>query len=59
MDVVSTTVPVAQATQAVVASQLVETGDWFREFLRTSAEEAGRAAGVRYAESFRRLDLGG
>jgi LmbE family N-acetylglucosaminyl deacetylase len=41
------------------ASQLVETGDWFREFLRTSAEEAGRAAGVRYAESFRRLDLGG
>jgi LmbE family N-acetylglucosaminyl deacetylase len=41
------------------ASQLVETGDWFREFLRTSAEEAGRAAGVRYAESFRRIDLGG
>ena len=41
------------------ASQLVETGDWFREFLRTSAEEAGRAAGVRYAEAFRRLDLGG
>jgi LmbE family N-acetylglucosaminyl deacetylase len=40
-------------------SQLVETGDWFREFLRTSAEEAGRAAGVRYAESFRRIDLGG
>ena len=41
------------------ASQLVETGDWFREFLRTSAEEAGRAAGVRYAESFRRLELSG
>jgi LmbE family N-acetylglucosaminyl deacetylase len=41
------------------ASQLVETGDWFREFLRTSAEEAGRAAGVRYAESFRRIELGG
>jgi len=40
------------------ASQLVETGDWFREFLRTSAEEAGRAAGVHYAESFRRLDFG-
>ncbi len=40
------------------ASQLVETGDWFREFLRTSAEEAGRAAGVHYAESFRRLELG-
>lgn len=40
-------------------SQLTETGEWFREFLRASAEEAGRAAGVRYAEAFRRLDLGG
>ena len=38
-------------------SQLVETGEWFREFLRVSAEEAGRAAGVRYAESFRRIVL--
>ena len=41
------------------ASQLTETGEWFREFLRASAEEAGRAAGVPYAESFRRIDLGG
>jgi LmbE family N-acetylglucosaminyl deacetylase len=40
-------------------TQLTETGEWFREFLRISAEEAGRAAGVRYAESFRRLDLVG
>jgi LmbE family N-acetylglucosaminyl deacetylase len=39
------------------ASQLTETGDWFREFLRASAEEAGRAAGIRYAEAFRRIDL--
>ena len=38
------------------ASQLHETGEWFREFLRSSAEEAGSAAGVRFAESFRRLD---
>jgi LmbE family N-acetylglucosaminyl deacetylase len=37
------------------ASQLTETGEWFREFLRTSAEQAGRSAGVRYAEEFRRL----
>lgn len=37
------------------ASQLTETGEWFREFLRNSAEEAGRAVGVRYAEAFRRL----
>jgi LmbE family N-acetylglucosaminyl deacetylase len=39
------------------ASQLTETGEWFREFLRERAEEAGRAAGVRYAEGFRRLAL--
>lgn len=41
------------------ASQLVETGDWFREFLRERAEGGGRQAGVRYAEAFRRLSLGG
>jgi LmbE family N-acetylglucosaminyl deacetylase len=40
------------------ASQLVETGDWFREFLRESAVAAGRVAGVTYAEAFRRLILG-
>ena len=28
------------------ASQLVETGDWFRDFLRERAEDAGAAAGV-------------
>ena len=37
------------------ASQLVETGEWFREFLGDLAEQGGRAAGVRYAEGFRRL----
>ncbi len=40
------------------ASQLTETGEWFREFLRDRAEDAGRAAGVRYAEGFRRLSFG-
>jgi len=40
------------------ASQLTETGDWFREFLRERAEEEGRSAGVRYAEGFRRLSFG-
>ena len=39
-------------------SQLVETGDWFREFLRESAVAAGRATGVTYAEAFRRIQLG-
>ena len=40
------------------ASQLVETGDWFREFLRESAIAAGRTAGVTYAEAFRQITLG-
>jgi LmbE family N-acetylglucosaminyl deacetylase len=40
------------------ASQLVETGDWFREFLRENAMTAGRAAGVTYAEAFRRVRFG-
>jgi len=39
------------------ASQLVETGDWFRDFLRESAIDAGRVAGVQYAEAFRRIAL--
>ncbi len=39
-------------------SQLVETGEWFRDFLRESAIAAGRAAGVAYAEAFRRIVLG-
>lgn len=40
-------------------SQLVETGEWFRQFLRERAEDAGREAGVRYAEGFRRLTFDG
>lgn len=39
-------------------SQLVETGEWFRQFLRERAEDAGRQAGIRYAEGFRRLSFG-
>jgi LmbE family N-acetylglucosaminyl deacetylase len=37
------------------ASQLVETGDWFRDFLRETASAAGKTAGVQYAEAFRRI----
>lgn len=36
-------------------SQLGEPGEWLRTVVRERAEEAGRAVGVRYAESFRRL----
>jgi LmbE family N-acetylglucosaminyl deacetylase len=36
-------------------SQLLDTGESFRQFLRQRAEHDGRQAGVRYAEGFRRL----
>ena len=39
------------------ASQLVETGDWFRDFLRESAIDAGPRRGRQYAEAFRRIAL--
>ena len=38
-------------------SQLSDTSEWFRAFVRERAEESGRIAGVRYAEGFRRLSL--
>src|SRR5581483_9181333 len=40
-------------------SQLGEAGEWMRQVVRQRAEEAGRAAGVRYAEAFRLLRLAG
>lgn len=39
-------------------SQLSDTSEFFRGFLRERAEDAGSQAGVRYAEGFRRLTLG-
>ena len=36
-------------------SQVAEAGEWLRTFVQERAEEAGRQAGVRYAEGFRRL----
>jgi LmbE family N-acetylglucosaminyl deacetylase len=38
-------------------SQLGEAGEWMRQVVRQRAEDAGRAAGVRYAEAFRLLRL--
>ena len=40
-------------------SQLEEAGEWFGAALRQRAEDGGQVAGVRYAEGFRRLSLGG
>ncbi len=44
-------------TEAILCheSQLGETGEWFREVVSERAEQAGRAAGVRFAEAFRRI----
>jgi LmbE family N-acetylglucosaminyl deacetylase len=39
-------------------SQLREEGEWFGAVVRQRAEDGGRAAGVAYAEGFRRLSLG-
>ena len=41
------------------ASQLVETGDWFRSFLRSAAEDAAQGSTARFAEAFRRVQLAG
>ena len=38
-------------------SQLGETAEWLRLFVRDRAEQGGRQAGVAYAEGFRRLQL--
>jgi LmbE family N-acetylglucosaminyl deacetylase len=40
-------------------SQLEEPGEWLRTVVSERAEEAGRQAGVRFAEGFRRLRLAG
>jgi len=40
-------------------TQLDDAGEWFRGFVRERAEEAGRTAGVTYAEGFRRLTFEG
>lgn len=40
-------------------SQVGEEGEWFRQVVRSRAEEEGRAAGVAYAEGFRLLRLTG
>ncbi len=40
-------------------SQFSDDGSWAGQAVRTRAEEDGRRAGVRYAEGFRRLRLGG
>jgi LmbE family N-acetylglucosaminyl deacetylase len=40
------------------ASQLADADEWFRQFLRERAEEAGTSAGVKFAEPFHKLTFG-
>ncbi len=55
---VSTTIDRKAAAVACHRSQLGEPGQWLRSVVLQRAEEAGRQAGVRYAEGFRRVVLG-
>lgn len=54
---VSTTIEAKATAIACHASQIGDTAEWLRGAVRARAEEAGRAAGVPFAEGFRRLDL--
>ncbi|MBO0731145.1 MAG: PIG-L family deacetylase, partial [Acidimicrobiaceae bacterium] len=54
---VTGTIEAKAAAIACHASQIGEPGEWLRQAVRERAEQAGREAGVRYAESFRRLLL--
>ena len=51
------TVEVKAAAVACHQSQVGEPGEWLRSVVRQRAEDAGRRAGVRYAEGFRRVLL--
>ncbi len=54
---IASSVEAKAAAVACHESQVGEPGEWLRSVVRQRAEEAGRAAGVRYAEGFRRVRL--
>jgi LmbE family N-acetylglucosaminyl deacetylase len=54
---IASTIEAKTAALACHESQVAEAGEWLRTFVQERAEEAGRQAGVRYAEGFRRLVL--
>lgn len=54
---VSRTIDLKAAAVACHASQLGDSGEWLRTAVRRRAEEAGRQAGVRFAEAYRRVQL--
>lgn len=54
---VTETIEVKVRAVACHRSQLVDANDWFVSAVRDGAGEAGRQAGVPFAEAFRRIDL--
>jgi len=56
---ISDTIDVKVDALACHKTQLDDAGEWFRGFVKERAQDAGRAVGVAYAESFRLLSLSG
>jgi LmbE family N-acetylglucosaminyl deacetylase len=56
---ISGTVDLKAAAVGCHRSQFPDGAEWATRAVRMGAEDAGRTAGVRYAEGFRRLRLGG
>lgn len=56
---ISTTVEIKGAAVACHRSQFADGAEWAATAVRLAAEDAGRRAGVPWAEGFRRLRLGG
>ncbi|MBV8462336.1 MAG: PIG-L family deacetylase [Acidimicrobiales bacterium] len=56
---ISGTIEVKEAAVGCHRSQFPEGGDWASAAVYLGAEDAGRQCGVRYAEAFRMLRLGG
>jgi LmbE family N-acetylglucosaminyl deacetylase len=52
---ITATIDTKAASLACHSSQIGEGGEWLRSAVRQRAEEAGRHAGARYAEAFRRM----
>jgi LmbE family N-acetylglucosaminyl deacetylase len=55
---ISGTIDVKAAAIACHDSQVGESGEWLRRAVRQRAEDAGREATVRFAEGYRRIQLG-
>ena len=54
---ISATIDAKVAAIACHETQVGETGEWLRTAVRQRAEDAGRKAGVAFAEGFRLIHL--